>query len=170
MFGLFKGSTGTSMVVDRDAHHGDDHLRPAVGVGVMVRSGNRVLLGRRKGAHGEGTFGWPGGGLAFGETIDAAIRREALEEAGIEVKRQRLVCVSNVIEYGRHYIDFEVEVTEFEGTPVVCEPDRVDNWNWYDIDHLPKPLFRPCEIAIQALIDNRCFDVVDADCSGGTAA
>jgi len=161
--------TGSGMIIDNDAHHRDDHLRPAVGVGVMLRQGNKVLLGRRRGSHGEGTFGWPGGGLAFGETIESAVRREAFEEAGVHVTKQRLICVSNVIDYGRHYIDFEVEVTGFEGTPAVREPDRVEAWQWYDFDNLPRPLFRPCEIAIKALLDGRCFDVIDADVSIDTA-
>jgi 8-oxo-dGTP diphosphatase len=157
-----KLQAGDDMAVNNDIHHADDNLRPAVGVGVMVRRGQKVLLGRRKGAHGAGTFGWPGGGLAFGETLGDAVRREALEEAGLKVKGYRYVCVSNVIEYGRHYIDFEVEVTDFDGSPVLREPDRVEKWEWFDLDNLPEPLFRPCQIAIKRLKEAQ-LGVVDAD-------
>jgi 8-oxo-dGTP diphosphatase len=72
-------------------------------------------MGRRRNAHGEGTFGWPGGGLAFGETLQNAVKREAMEEAGLVVRAARLLCVSNVFEYNRHYLDLEFEVTAFEG-------------------------------------------------------
>lgn len=139
------------MSVDPDAHHKDSNIRPAVGVGVMIRRDNSVLLGRRRGAHGQGSFGWPGGGLAFGETLSDAVTREALEEAGIVVKASRLLCVSNVVEYERHYLDLEFEVTEFEGEPSVREPNLIESWDWYDLCSLPSPLFKPCQLALESL-------------------
>jgi 8-oxo-dGTP diphosphatase len=138
-------------IMQNDAHHLDSNVRPAVGIGVMLRQDNRVLLGRRKGAHGAGTFGWPGGGLGFGESLLDAVRREAREESGVVVKSARLVCVSNVIEYGRHYLDLEFEVTDFEGEPTVVEPQFTETWNWYHIEDLPSPLFKPCQLALNSL-------------------
>jgi 8-oxo-dGTP diphosphatase len=139
------------LVTPTDAHHRDDTVRPAVGVGVMVMRNNQVLLGRRRGAHGQGTFGWPGGGLEFGESLIDAVKREALEEAGLNVQSCKLVCVSNVVEYERHYLDLEFQVTEFSGEPVVREPQYTESWNWYALDALPSPLFRPCELALASL-------------------
>ncbi|GAA1000478.1 NUDIX hydrolase [Acrocarpospora macrocephala] len=140
------------MIADADAHHRDSNVRPAVGVGVMIRRGQQVLLGKRQGAHGAGSYGWPGGGLAFGESLIDAVRREALEEAGLIVLGSpRLVCVSNVVEYERHYLDLEFEVTEFEGEPKVMEPKFIENWDWYDIGDLPQPLFQPCQLALRSL-------------------
>lgn len=134
----------------KDDHHNYSNSRPAVGVGVMLKKGNSVLLGRRKGAHGEGSYGWPGGGLAFSESLSDAVKREAFEEAGINVLSMELICVSNIIEYGRHYIDFEFMVTEFEGDPENKE-EFSSNWVWYDLDELPSPLFKPCELAINSI-------------------
>lgn len=136
---------------DPDAHHRDSNVRPAVGIGVMIRRGNQILLGKRRRAHGAGEYGWPGGGLAFGEALDEAVRREALEEAGLVVLESQLVCISNVVEYGRHYLDVEFEVTSFHGEPEVREPNRTESWNWYDIDNLPSPLFKPCVYAMASL-------------------
>jgi 8-oxo-dGTP diphosphatase len=147
------------MKVDLDAHHQDSNVRPAVGVGVMIRRGDNVLLGRRRGAHGADTFGWPGGGLAFGESLADAVRREAMEEAGVRVTGvPRLVCVSNVVEYGRHYLDLEFEVTEFSGEPTVREPDLIESWQWYPLDELPDPLFKPCQLALASLHDDRLLN------------
>jgi 8-oxo-dGTP diphosphatase len=117
----------------------------------MVLRGDEVLLGRRKGSHGEGTFGWPGGGLEFGESLADAVRREALEESGLHVEEFELLCISNVVEYERHYLDLEFKVTKFTGTPSVREPDAIESWNWYKLDALPGPLFRPCQLAIETL-------------------
>ena len=44
-------------------HRVDLHKHPAVGVGVMVRNASKILLGRRRGAHGAGEYGWPGGSV-----------------------------------------------------------------------------------------------------------
>lgn len=140
-----------NMEIDPDAHHRDSNIRPAVGVGVMIRNGNNVLLGKRLRNHGAGSYGWPGGGLAFGESLGDAVKREAFEEAGIVVKEHRLLCVSNVVEYGRHYLDLEFEVLSFEGDPVVREPSRTESWAWYDLHNLPAPLFKPCTFALRSL-------------------
>lgn len=139
------------MKIDPDAHHLDSHVRPAVGVGVMIRDGNHILLGKRLDKHGAGSYGWPGGGLAFGESLADAVRRETFEEAGLVVKEHRLLCVSNVVAYGRHYLDLEFEVTSFEGEPQVREPARTESWGWYDLNDPPTPLFKPCAFALRSL-------------------
>jgi 8-oxo-dGTP diphosphatase len=35
--------------------------RPKVGVGVCIVKDNKVLLGKRKNSHGDGTWAFPGG-------------------------------------------------------------------------------------------------------------
>ncbi len=45
-----------------------ENKRPKVGLGVLIFKDGKVLLGKRKGAHGEGTWCPPGGHLEFGET------------------------------------------------------------------------------------------------------
>lgn len=145
------GSAAQPSESNLDDHHNYSDRRPAVGVGVMVRRGDAVLLGRRRGAHGAGAYGWPGGGLAFGESLMETVRREAREEAGLIVERARFICVSNVVEYGRHYLDLTFEVTEFEGQPTRREADFTDGWRWYPLNDLPSPLFKPCQLAIESL-------------------
>ena len=44
---------------------------PRVGVGVIVVNGNTVLLGKRMGAHGVGSWSFPGGHLEWGEEVEA---------------------------------------------------------------------------------------------------
>lgn len=44
-------------------------MRPSIGVGVIVRNNDRVLIGRRKNSHGVDTWGFPGGHLEFGESV-----------------------------------------------------------------------------------------------------
>ncbi|WP_203871541.1 NUDIX domain-containing protein [Plantactinospora endophytica] len=97
--------------------------------------------------------GWRSGSLAD------AVRREAMEEAGVRVTGvPRLVCVSNVVEYGRHYLALEFGVTEFSGEPTVREPDLIESWQWYPLDELPDPLFKPRQLALASLHDSRLLN------------
>jgi tRNA (cytidine/uridine-2'-O-)-methyltransferase len=63
------------------------HFNPAVAAGVIVRDGTgRVLLLRRSHEPRRGAFGFPGGFVDEGETIEEAIAREAREETGLAVE------------------------------------------------------------------------------------
>ena len=63
---------------------------PRVGVGVMIVRDGRVLMGRRMSGQRPGWWGWIGGKLEFGETLQECARREAREEAGVEVTQPAL--------------------------------------------------------------------------------
>nr|MDT0658499.1 NUDIX domain-containing protein [Micromonospora sp. DSM 115978] len=125
-------------------------VRPKVGVGVMLLKEGKVLLGKRRGAHGAATYGWCGGHVEFGEALEHAAHREVKEETGIEIGAVTFMCVSNIIQYGKHYLDVEFLCTDFEGDPTVLEHDRVESWAWYDLNDLPSPLFVAVELAIKS--------------------
>ena len=130
---------------------------PKVGVGAMIMRDGQVLLGCRKGAHGAGTYAWCGGHLEFGETLEACAVREVREETGLVVASLKLLCVSNIIAYDKHYLDFEF-LTEVEpGQPQLLEPDRIESWGWYNLDNLPSPLFKAGELALKSLATGRFY-------------
>ena len=60
---------------------------------VVFDDERRVLLVRRKSEPFKGGFALPGGFVDIGETIEAACRREVLEETGITVGALHLVGV-----------------------------------------------------------------------------
>lgn len=115
--------------------------RPKVGIGVLVFKDGKVLLGRRKNAHGAGEYAGPGGHLEHGETFESCAKREVFEEAGIEIDNPRFLCVSNFKIDGKHYVDIGFASDWKSGEPYVYEPEKCENWGWYDINNLPKPLF-----------------------------
>lgn len=118
---------------------------PKVGVGVLVIEDGRVLLGRRKGSHGAGSWSAPGGHLEFGESIDDCARREVLEETGMQICELRHGPFTNDIFHveRRHYVTVFVLASRESGEPEVIEPDKCEGWAWFDWDHLPEPLFEP---------------------------
>ncbi|MFO7478679.1 MAG: NUDIX hydrolase [Methyloceanibacter sp.] len=67
---------------------------PPLTTDCVIRDGKgRVLLIRRKNEPFKGAFALPGGFVEIGETLEAACRREALEETGLSVGALRLVGV-----------------------------------------------------------------------------
>lgn len=70
------------------------YLDPKVAVGTIIRDQEgRVVLVRRAIEPGYGLWTFPGGYVDRGEPLEAAARREALEECGLEVHLDALVNV-----------------------------------------------------------------------------
>ena len=78
--------------------------RPKVGIAAIVVRGNKILLGKRKGSHGDGTYSFPGGHLEFGESLEECARRETKEETGLDVANIRFSALTNDVfeKEGKH--------------------------------------------------------------------
>lgn len=72
---------------------------PMVGVGAIVFRGAEVLLIRRGSEPALGKWSLPGGLVELGEALDAAVRREVLEETGLEVLVGGLVAALDRVIY-----------------------------------------------------------------------
>jgi 8-oxo-dGTP diphosphatase len=59
--------------------------RPIVGVGAVIVDEGRVVLVKRKYEPLKGHWSLPGGMVEVGETLEAALTREMLEETGLNV-------------------------------------------------------------------------------------
>ena len=132
-----------------------DRNRPLVGVGVVVIQDNKVLLGKRKNAHGEGEWAFPGGHLEYGEQVETCARREVLEETGLHLTSCYAGPYTNTVfhSHQRHYITLIMIAESPEGQPVNREPDKCDHWQWFRWDDLPSPLFLPLKHLIQMNFD-----------------
>jgi 8-oxo-dGTP diphosphatase len=118
--------------------------RPMVGISLMVVRNGKILLGKRKGSHGAGDYGTPGGHMEHGETFEEAAFREFHEECGddLTITAPRFLCVSNVRQYlPKHYVDIAMLSHVTGGEPEVMEPDKVEAWEWHHINALPTPRF-----------------------------
>lgn len=136
--------------------------RPKVGVGVVILKDNKVLLGKRKGAHGPGEYAGPGGHLENLESFADCAVRETLEETGIEIANVRFLCVSNLRKYApKHYLDIGVVADWKSGEPEVLEPEKVECWDWFDLDQLPEPMFGVVPYYIEALKSEEHYFEVD---------
>lgn len=132
--------------------------KPLVGVGVLVMKDGKLLLGKRKNAHGAGEYASPGGHLEHLESFEACARREVKEETGLELGEVRFLRLLNTTRYApRHYVDVSLVAEWKRGEPRVLEPDKVERWDWYALDALPSPLFGMLETSVEALRTGQHF-------------
>lgn len=124
-----------------------------VGVGVMIYRGNNILLGLRKGAHGEGTWALPGGHLEFGESIENCAIREVMEETGLTISNITKIDFTNDIfeKENKHYITIFVKGSCESGDPKLMEPNKCIKWQWFSLDNLPEPLFLPLKTLMRLM-------------------
>lgn len=132
--------------------------RPKVGVGVMIFKNGKILLGKRKNAHGEGEYAWPGGHMEHMESFEECAKRETLEETGMEIENISFLRLLNFKDYApKHYIDIVLKADWKSGEPQVLEAHKCEGWDWYDIDDLPDPLFKAEYSGIEAYKTGRNF-------------
>jgi ADP-ribose pyrophosphatase YjhB (NUDIX family) len=114
-----------------------DSRAPICGVGAVIVNGGRVLLIRRGRPPQAGHWAIPGGKVRLGETMTAAVKREVMEETGLEVEVGDVVWAGESIGPGTppewHYclVDFEARVVA--GDEVHAADDALEV-GWYTLD------------------------------------
>jgi len=120
--------------------------RPHIGVAVIVEDYNdRILLMKRKGAHGEGTWSFPGGKLdKFEDIIDCAIR-ECKEETGLDITNVRIDGFTNdmFIREDLHYVTIFVKCNAKSYDAKIMEPNKCTEIGWFYWNNFPENLFLP---------------------------
>ena len=120
---------------------------PKVGTATIITRDNKVLLMKRRGPHGNGTWSPPGGHLDFGESPEQCAAREAKEEVGVDVENLQFRAVTNDVfkDSDRHYITLWLEAGFFNGEPSIIAEKEVEEIGWFAWDALPQPLFLPLD-------------------------
>lgn len=124
--------------------------KPQVGTAIIIIKDNKILLMKRKGPHGTGTWSPPGGHLDVGESLEACAAREAKEEVGVDVVDIRFRAVTNDVfeEEAKHYVTIWLEGRP-TGEPFIAAEKEVEEIGWFAWDTLPEPLFLPLENLIK---------------------
>ncbi len=135
-----------------------ENIYPKIGTGVMVWKDGKILLGKRKGSHGAGSWSFPGGKLEYGETLLQNLHREVIEETGIEIENIRFNALADELEHmPKHFVNLTFVADWKSGEARVCEPDKCEKWNWFTLDNLPSPLFPKTAAGIEAYKINKKF-------------
>lgn len=141
--------------------------KPKIGIGVMIIKNGKVLLGKRKGSHGDGEYSFPGGHLEYMESFYDCAIREVKEECGLDIENVRFQFVSNVTKYTpKHYVHIGLIADWKNLEPKILEPDKCESWGWYEINEAPKPIFEMCKQGIYCYKTGENY--FDSDMSDGT--
>jgi len=127
--------------------------RPVPAAAGLVFRGDDILLVKRGHAPNQGRWSVPGGAVEEGETVEAAVVREVLEETSVRVRPVRVLTVADLVERddsGRvrfHYATVEVLCEYVEGEPM---PDSdADNARWIPMRELHE--YDVTETALQVI-------------------
>ncbi len=116
---------------------GTDYIGVGVGA-IIVNDEGKFLLGLRGSAARNECNTWeiPGGKVEFGETLEAALKREVLEEIGIHIEVVSLfhVCDHLLPEEGQHWVSPTYICRWKSGVPRILEQEKCSELRWVTID------------------------------------
>lgn len=132
---------------------------PIIGVAAIVLRGDDVLLVQRGREPARGLWGLPGGMLELGETVAEGVRREVLEECGVEVEVGPLVGVfepmqrddDGLLRY--HYVVLDY-LARYVGGELLAADDA-DDARWVALEALERlPMLAETKAIIRTAAEN----------------
>ena len=127
-----------------------------VGVSVLVKKGDRILLEKRQHtSHGNGTWGPPSGHIDFGEAPEQTAIRETQEETGVKIDEVKFRVITNDVfeQEHKHYITIWFDANYVSGEAGVRAPQEESEVGWFSWHDLPQPLFLP----LQHLLEGKTY-------------
>lgn len=101
---------------------------------LLINNENKILLGKRKNTYKSGSYGLPGGRIELNEPMSEAVRREVLEETGLEIPDLEYVGVVRENQGDFDFIHFVFTKNIGDAEVKLCEPDKCEAWKWLDLN------------------------------------
>jgi 8-oxo-dGTP diphosphatase len=114
---------------------------PVVGVGAVVVQDGKALIVKRAHEPRKGEWSLPGGHVELGETLVDAVKREILEETGLQVDVGPIVEVFDRIHRKDALIQYHFVILDFRCTYVggtLCAADDADDVAWVGAQDLER--------------------------------
>ncbi len=124
---------------------------PRVGCGAAILRDGEILLVKRLRPPEAGKWSLPGGKVEFMEPLEAAVRREIREELGVEIVLGGLLCLTQLLGDGEHWVSPVYRADIASGEPRNREPGKHSIVEWFALDALPAPLAQSARDAAAAL-------------------
>ncbi len=123
---------------------GVDYIGVGAGGAIIINEKNQILLLKRsKDTRVEaGMWSRPGGAIEYGEMAEDAVKREIMEEIGIDIEVVRKLDFQETIapDGKKHWIAVGYLAKHISGEPKNMEPDKHDEIGWFPLDNLPDNL------------------------------
>lgn len=112
----------------------------------LIKKNNKILMGSREYKAGDPKWTYPGGRCEKNETMKESLTREVFEETGIKNFRIKRVVgqKQGVLKTDRVYF-IECETDE---NPKLMEPEKFNEWRWFEINKLPSNIMDQEDINI----------------------
>jgi len=117
-------------------------------VGISINDNNEILLVKRGVEPDIGSWCLPGGFIELGETSEQAVKRELLEETGVDVNPGEIITVDTTL--GGFYGDVIViayQIDIRQGQEFIPGDDALEV-QYYSKEKLPRLTFRSHELII----------------------
>lgn len=130
---------------------GKDYI--GVGCGAFIlNEKNELLLQQRNKAPEREYWSIPGGKVEMFEKMEDAIKREVLEETGVEIEIIDLLGICNhIVESEKsHWMSpsFLCKIKN-GGVPKIMEPTKHLDMKWFDLNNLPSNITITTKVAIE---------------------
>jgi 8-oxo-dGTP diphosphatase len=85
--------------------------------------------------------------LKYGESVEQCARRELFEETGLLLEAVQIGPYTNDIfnEADCHYVTLYGVADWLSGEAELREPEKCEQWGWFQWSSLPEPLFLPIQ-------------------------
>ena len=117
----------------------------------------KVLMAKRsaKARDEQGTWDSGAGSMEFGETFEDTVRREVMEEYGVEPLEITYVDTMNVLRThdGKptHWVKNIHWVLVDPAKVHIADTEKLDEIGWFDLDNPPRPLHSQWEVETKIL-------------------
>jgi 8-oxo-dGTP diphosphatase len=118
----------------------------SIGVVVIIKNKNKILLGKRLTPNGFKEWGLVGGHLESNETPEQCAIREVKEETNIKISDPCFITTINVQFPNPPHYKAIIFLSETIEMPKNTEPEKLEQWQWFKWDSLPCPLFLPVKM------------------------
>jgi len=139
-----------------------ERFKSVVAVHLILIEGNQILLQRRYNTgYEDGNYSVVAGHLDGNESVLSAMKREALEEAGISISEEdlQIVHVMHRKAKDRESIDYFLTCKKYTGQIQIMEKDKCDELTFYELENLPNNVIPYVRKAIEYYQTGETFSV-----------
>lgn len=139
-----------------------ERFKLVTAVHLILIENNKILLSRRYNTgYEDGNYSVVAGHIDGNESVIQAMKREALEEAGIVISEKDLeiVHVMHRKTPDRESIDYFLSCKNYVGEIQIMENDKCDELKFYDLDKLPDNVIPYVRKAIEYYQNGTSFSI-----------
>ena len=126
--------------------------------GILLREGKMLLIAHQK----DGDIYWllPGGGVAFGESLEDALKREFMEELNINISVGDMTFLSDSIAPSgeRHIVNIYFRCSYVSGDYVTGKDVRLHGFGFFDAGEIASlKIYPPINSELISVLQNKQF-------------